>query len=71
MDRYLFEGFTVEKWLTIIFIIWGATIVWAIVTSLRKRIKSKDRKPSSLCALGCIVFGFWRCLYVQSGHEYA
>jgi hypothetical protein len=57
MDRYLFKDFTVEKWITIILIIWGAALVLAIVTSLIKRIKSKDREPSGLCTLFCVVLG--------------
>jgi hypothetical protein len=59
MDGYLFEGFTVEKWVQIIVIVWGAAIIWAILTSLLQRIKSpKDREPSGICAVGCGLLGF-------------
>ena len=57
MGGYLFEDVTAEKWLTIILIIWGVAIIWAIVTSLIKRIKSKNTEPSGLCTFGCFVFG--------------
>jgi drug/metabolite transporter (DMT)-like permease len=57
MDRYLFKDVTPEKWVTIILIIWGAAVIWAIATSLIKRITSKDREPSGLCILGCVIFG--------------
>ena len=57
MGGYLFEGFTAGKWITIIFIVWGAAIIWAIVTSLIKRIKSKDREPSGLCIFGSVLCG--------------
>jgi drug/metabolite transporter (DMT)-like permease len=57
MNRYLFKDVTPEKWITIILIIWGAAVIWAIGTSLIKRIKSKDREPSGLCILGCVISG--------------
>jgi uncharacterized protein (DUF486 family) len=57
MGGYLFEDYTAEKWITIILIIWGVAVIWAIVTSLIKRIKSTDREPSNLSILGCVVFG--------------
>ncbi len=61
-DSYLFGNVTASNWLTIIFVIWGAAIVWAVVTCLitritRNRRADKNTEVPGLCSAGCAILG--------------
>jgi hypothetical protein len=75
-NSYMFSNVTAGDWMTIILIIWGLAIVWAVATCLITRIQRKkkannDTDVPGLCSAGCalsgIVGGFCTLNLVMNG----
>lgn len=61
-SSYMFGHVTASDWLTIILIIWGTAIIWAVATCLITRIKRKKKADRNmdmpgLCIAGCVLSG--------------